>query len=156
MSLIFGLLLLSAVLIGFEVILPGGVLGFAGILVFFGACFLGQVYYGWPGAIITFFGGGVFHGVFLFIGYKWFPNTPLGKEFIVEKEITGASNKGIPESVIGQSCISITPLRPTGLVLLGETQYEAISKDGYVDADTHLIVKAKDNFRVVVIHNENA
>lgn len=155
MSLIFGLLLLAAVLIGFEVILPGGVLGFAGIMVFFVACYLGQVYYGWPGAILTLFGGGVFLGVLLFIGYKWFPNTALGKQFIVEKEIKAASNKGIPDSVVGQSCRSITPLRPTGLVLLGETRYEAISKDGYVDADTPLIVKAKDNFRVVVTHEDN-
>ena len=150
MSIIFGMLLLAAVLIGFEVILPGGILGFVGLLVFLGTCWFAGAEYGFGAGIITFFGGGTFLGLLLFAGYKWFPNTSLGRQFINRGQIQAASNKGIPEELVGQQCQSLTPLRPTGLVMAGGNRYEAISKSGFIDSDTELVIKSKDNFRVVV------
>ena len=154
MSMILALLFIAAILIGMEVILPGGVLGIAGLLVFLGACGIGASQFGLFGGMVTFFGGGTFLGILLYIGYKMFPNTALGRQFIMGKQIEGASNKGIPDSVVGQNCQSVTPLRPTGMVLVGNTKYEAISKDGYIDSDISLVIKSKDNYRVVVTKAE--
>ena len=150
MSVILGLFLLAAVLIGFEVILPGGILGFAGLLVFLGASWFAGAEYGAGTGTITFFSGGAFLGVLFFLGYKWFPDTALGKKFILGGQIQGASNKGIPDGLVGQTCESLTPLRPTGLVMVGGNRYEAISKSGFIDSQIQLVIKSKDNYRVVV------
>jgi membrane-bound ClpP family serine protease len=150
MSVILGLLLLAAVLIGFEVILPGGILGFVGLLVFLGASGFAGAEYGAGAGTVTFFGGGVFLGFLFFMGYKWFPETALGKKFIMGGQILGASNKGIPDELVGQTCQSLTPLRPTGLVMVDGNRYEAISKSGFIDSHTQLVIKSKDNYRVVV------
>lgn len=144
------LIVLAALLIGLEAILPGGLLGIVGFCVFLGACGVGASQYGFMGGAITFLGGGTVLGILLYVAYKLFPNTGIGRQFILAEEIEGASNKSIPDSVIGQSCQSVTPLRPTGMILLGNTRYEAISKDGYIDSDTTLFIKSKDNYRVVV------
>jgi membrane-bound serine protease (ClpP class) len=156
MTMILILILISALLIGMEAILPGLVLGIAGCCTFLAACGIAVSKYGIMAGFLTFFGGGTLLGVLLFIAYKIFPGTALGKQFILSEEIEGTSNHGIPDSVVGQTCQSVTPLRPTGMVLLGTTRYEAISKDGYIDPDTTLIIKSKDNFRVVVAKLEPA
>ena len=156
MITILVLILLAAVLIAMEAILPGGVLGIVGFCVFLGACGVGFTQFGVMGGVFTFLGGGTVLGILLYTAYKLFPETALGKQFILSKQIQGASNKGIPDSVIGQSCQSVTPLRPTGMVLLGDKRYQAISKDGYIDSDTTLFIKSKDNYRVVVTKVESA
>jgi membrane-bound ClpP family serine protease len=155
MITILVLILLAAVLIGMEAILPGGVLGIVGFCVFLGACGVGYTKFGLMGGMVTFLGGGTLLAFLLYIAYKLFPNTGLGRQYILSQQVKGASNQGIPDSVVGQSCQSVTPLRPTGMVLLGETRYEAISKDGYIDSDTTLFIKSKDNFRVVVTKEES-
>ncbi len=148
---VIGLILLAAVLISFEIIIPGAVLGFLGLLVFFSACVVAAVQFGPVHGVFTFLIGGIFLGVLLFLEFKWLPRTSMGKQLFLSKSVRGKANEGLSGDLIGKTGEALTPLRPSGMVLLDGIQYEATSKDGFIQTGERLKVVGKDNFRVVVI-----
>ena len=150
MSWVIGLMLLAAVLLSFEIILPGAVLGLLGLLAYFVACLSAGVQFGFVMGVLTFILGGIFLGCLLYIEFKWIPHTSLGGQLFLNKRVRGKSNAGFPDEIIGKTGEALTPLRPTGLILLDGERYEALSKDGYINSGEELRVIAKDNFRVVV------
>jgi len=150
MSWVIGLMLLAAVLLSFEIIIPGAVMGLLGLLAYFAACLSAGVQFGFGMGVLTFILGGIFLGGLLYIEFKWIPHTSLGGQLFLNKKVLGKSNAGFPDEVIGKTVEALTPLRPTGLILLDGERYEALSKDGYINSGEELRVIAKDNFRVVV------
>lgn len=150
MMWIFILLILAAVLISFEIIIPGAVLGLLGLCAYLAACIYAGVQFGFTKGLFTFFAGGAFLGILLYFEFKWIPHTRLGRQLILAKEVEGKSNSGISEELIGKVGETVTPLRPTGMVLIQGQRYEAHSRDGYLDAGEAIRVVAKDNFRVDV------
>ena len=150
MTWIIGLILVAAVLLSFEIIIPGAVLGLLGLLSYLGACLLAGVQFGFIEGALTFILGGIFLGALLFIEFKWIPHTSLGGQLFLNKRVRGKSNAGFPDEIIGKTGEALTPFRPTGLILLDGERYEALSKDGYIKSGKELRVIAKDNFRVVV------
>jgi membrane-bound serine protease (ClpP class) len=150
MSWIIGLMLLAAVLLSFEIIIPGAILGILGLLAYFAACFSAGVQFGFVMGVLTFLVGGIFLGGLLYIEYKLIPHTSLGGQLFLNKKVRGKSNAGFPDEIIGKTAEALTPLRPTGLILFDGERYEALSKDGYISSGEELKVIAKDNFRVVV------
>ncbi len=150
MTWVFVLLLLAAVLISFEIIIPGAVLGLLGLCAYLAACIYAGVQFGFLRGVFTFFAGGAFLGVLLYFEFKWIPHTRLGRQLFLAKEVDGKSNSGIPEEVLGRTGEAATALRPTGLVLIDGQRYEAQSQDGYIEAGETVKIISKDNFRVVV------
>jgi membrane-bound serine protease (ClpP class) len=150
MSWVIGLILLAAVLLSFEIIIPGAVMGLLGLFAYFAACLSAGVQFGYVMGVLTFIVGGIFLGGLLYIEFKWIPHTSLGGQLFLNKKVLGKSNAGFPDEVIGKTVEALTPLRPTGLILLDGERYEALSKDGYIKSGEELKVIAKDNFRVVV------
>jgi len=150
MTWIIGLILVAAVLLSFEIIIPGAVLGLLGLLAYLGACLLSGVQFGFIEGALTFILGGIFLGALLFIEYKLIPHTSLGGQLFLNKQVQGKSNAGYPDDIIGKTVEALTPLRPTGLILLDGKRYEALSKDGYINTGAELKIIAKDNLRVVV------
>ncbi len=150
MNLILGLMLLAAVLISFEIIIPGAVLGLLGLTAYLVACVVAGVQFGVIKGVLTFFAGGAFLGVLLYFEFKWIPHTRLGRQLFLAKEVEGKSNAGLSDDLVGKTGEAVTPLKPTGLVLVDGQRYEAQSRDGYINAGEMLKVVAKDNFRIVV------
>jgi membrane-bound serine protease (ClpP class) len=150
MTWVFVLLLLAAVLISFEIIIPGAVLGLLGLCAYLAACIYAGVHFGFLKGVFTFFAGGAFLGVLLYFEFKWIPHTWLGRQLFLAKQVEGKSNSGISEELVGKTGEAATPLRPTGLVLVDGTRYEAQSQDGYIDTGETVKVTSKDNFRIVV------
>ena len=153
MTWVFVLLLLAAVLISFEIILPGAVLGLLGLCAYLAACIYAVVEFGFLKGIYTFFAGGFFLGVLLYFEFKWIPHTWIGRQLFLSKDVDGKSNSGIPEDLLGKTGEAATPLRPTGLVSIDGVRYPAKSQDGYIDTGESVRVASKDNFRIVVSKN---
>ena len=151
MSGIIGLILAALVLVFFEVILPGGILGvFAGLCIIV-ATWLAGTQFGGAAAILTFIAATAAVAVLVYIEFKFLARTSLGRSFFLKSVVTGHSNQARAEdSIIGKEGTALTRLNPSGRVAIEGQSYEAYSRDGYIDADTPVRVAAQDNFKLII------
>jgi membrane-bound ClpP family serine protease len=151
MSTIITLFILGSVMLFFEIFLPGGILGVAGGLAMMAGSVLAFQEYGASGGTVAVVAGIVLLIFSLVIEFKFVPKTKLGRRLFLAKTDSGSSQPEIAsEDVIGRECRAETILAPTGVVLLDGKRYEAFSRSGYVDRGAPLIIKGRDNFRLIV------
>ena len=124
MDTIIGLIVAAFILVFFEVILQGGILGImASLCVILASWFAGAEY-----------GAGI--GFLTFVG---------------SASVTGHSNIAPAEvSITGKKGTSLTRLNPGGKVAIDGRLYEAHSQDGYIEADQPIQVVAQDNFKLII------
>ena len=151
MTIIILLLALGLVLIAFEVILPGGILGAIGALLMIAGCGVAFYEYGRNGGLIT---TGIALGlavIFLWIEFKILPKTKLGKKAFLIKRITGVSSAydDKAKSLVGKTGEAMTTLSPSGYVRIDGQQYEAFCQSGHTEAGTPVKVVDTDNFRII-------
>lgn len=151
MMLILGLILAALVLIFFEVILPGGILGLLAVLLIVAATWIGFADYGAYGGAMTFIGTVLAVGLLVFIEFKLLANTSLGKGFFLRSSVSGHSNMAQgEETIVGKEAITITRLNPSGKVAIDGRSYEGYSQDGYIDSGESVIVAKRDNFKLII------
>ena len=92
-------------------------------------------------------------GLTLYGELIWLPQTKFGKKLIVQSTIAATSQPPLAtqDNVIGKTAEAVTPLVPTGYVLVEGQRYEAFSPAGHVDKGELLRVSGLDNFRLIVI-----
>ena len=151
MSTIIGLLVAAFILVFFEVILPGGILGImAAFCVIFASWIAGAVYGAGIG-ILTFVGSAVAIVILVFIEFKLLAHTSLGSAFFLKSSVKGHSNIAPAKVTIkGKKVIALTRLNPSGKVDIEGKSYEAHSQDGYVVVDQSIQVVAQDNFNLII------
>ncbi|MGB0263533.1 MAG: NfeD family protein [Opitutales bacterium] len=149
--LIAGLIIGALVLIFWEVLLPGGLLGLLAAGCIVAATALAIQDYG------LWVGGGLFVGTVVFallmtiLEFKWFAQTQYGKRFFLGRSVEGHSNVCKADaSIIGQSGTTLTRLNPSGRVLVDGQSYEAISQDGYIEAQQAIRVVSQDSFKLII------
>ena len=151
MSLVIGLILAALVLVFFEVILPGGILGVIAALCIMVATWLAGAEFGAVAAIGTFVGSAAAVALLVYIEFKFLARTALGRSFFLKSAVTGHSNQARAEdSIIGKEGAALTRLNPSGKVAIEGKSFEAYSIDGYIDADTPVRVTAQDNFKLII------
>ncbi len=151
LSIIVGLFVLGLVLIFFELIVPGGILGMLGALAMLGGCVLAFMEYGIGGGLLTSLIFATLSIACLVIELKFLPKTRVGGRFFLQESVSGTSHRPAGrEDLVGKECESLTTLSPTGLVMIEGRQYEAFSQSGLVNPGTRMKVVGFDNFRVKV------
>jgi membrane-bound ClpP family serine protease len=151
MSTILGLILAALVMVFFEVILPGGILGVIAALCIIVATWLAGAQFGAAIALLTFVGSAVAVGLLVFIEFKLLARTSLGSAFFLKSSVTGHSNTAPAEaSILGEVGVSLTRLNPSGKVAIHGQSYEAYSQDGYIEADQPIAVVSQDNFKLII------
>ena len=151
MDTITGLLVAAFILVFFEVILPGGILGTIAALCVILASWIAGAEYGADIGIITFVGSATVIAVVVFIEFKLLTRTSLGRAFFLKSSVTGHSNIAPAEaSINGRKGTSLTRLNPCGKVAIDGKSYEAHSQDGYIEADLPIQVVAQDNFKLII------
>ena len=151
MSMILGLIAVALVLVFFEIILPGGVLGVLAALCVLVASWFGFESYGAIGALAVFFGSVVAIGVLAFVEFKLLAKTSLGQKFFLKSSIEGHTREAVAEdSIIGKEGVTLTRLNPSGKVAIGGKSYEASSQDGYIERDQAIAVVAQDSFKLII------
>jgi membrane-bound serine protease (ClpP class) len=151
MSIIVGFIIAALVLVFFEIILPGGVLGVLGALCVLAATWFGFDAYGVMGGVVVFFGTLSAMAVLVFVEFKLLAKTSLGQKFFLKSSIDGHTREAVAEdSVIGKEGIALTRLNPAGKVAVDGKNYEAHSQDGYIDCDQPIAVIAQDNFKLII------
>lgn len=152
MNAIILLFLLGIVLLGFEVFVPGAVLGIMGGLSMFGGCFVAFKLFGAGGGTLATVLAVAILGLALYVELVLLPKTRLGKKMLVEATVAGTSQPPLAaaEAVVGQDAVALTPLTPTGYVEIAGRRYEAFSRSGQAAKGETLRVVALDNFRLIV------
>ena len=151
MSTIIGLLVAAFVLVFFEVILPGGILGIMAALCVILASWFAGAEYGAGIGVLTFVGSAAVIGILVFIEFKLLARTSLGSAFFLKSSVTGHSNIAPAEaSITGKKGTSLTRLNPSGKVAIEGQSYEAYSQDGYIEEEQSIQVVAQDNFKLII------
>ena len=149
MSTIIGLLVAALVLVFFEVILPGGILGIIAALCVILASWFAGAEYGAGIGVLTFACSAAAIATLVFIEFKLLSRTSLGSAFFLKSSGAGHSNIAPAEtSIIGKKGSALTRLNPSGKVVIDGQTYEAHSQDGYIEADRPILVAAQDNFKL--------
>lgn len=152
MNAIVLLFLTGVVLLVFEVVTPGAVLGVLGGLAMLAGCVVAFNLYGvGGGAVATAVGMGIL-GLALYVEFVLLPKTKLGRRMFLENAVDATSQPPVAaaEAVVGKTCEAVTTLAPSGYVLLEGRRYEAFSQSGLVAKGEILRVAGVDNFRLIV------
>lgn len=150
-GLIIALFVLGLVLVSFELIVPGGILGLLGGLMILGSWALAFTAYGVEGGMIAVVAGVVVIGLSLALELKILPRTRMGRKLFLERSIDSTSHRSpAGPDIVGKEGEALTTLAPTGVVVVENTKYEALSISGFIERGTRLQVVDFDNFRVRV------
>ena len=151
MDTIIGLLVAAFILVFFEVILPGGILGTIAALCVILASWFAGAEYGAGIGFLTFVGSAAAIAILVYIEFKLLARTSIGSAFFLKSSVTGHSNIAPAEvSITGKKGTSLTRLNPGGKVAIDGRLYEAHSQDGYIEADQPIQVVAQDNFKLII------
>jgi len=152
MNIVILLFLLGVLLLAGEVFMPGAVLGVLGALCMAAGCVLSFLQLGASGGLVATVVALILLGLTLYGELIWLPQTKFGKKLIVQSTIAATSQPPLAtqDNVIGKTAEAVTPLVPTGYVLVEGQRYEAFSPAGHVDKGELLRVSGLDNFRLIV------
>lgn len=159
MSTLIILLLIAGILLAFlETILPsGGLLGFLATCALLGSVILGFMQSSSTGLIVLII---VFIAVpvFVFVGLKTLPKTPIGKQLILnETSLNNKQNAGTQhvqqedfEFLAGKVGNTITELRPSGIAEIEGKRYSVISEGEMIAPSTEIVVKNIEGNNIIV------
>lgn len=148
---ILGLIVTALILVFFEVILPGGILGIIAVICVIIATWMTGAEYGAGAATLVFTGSALAIGLLTYLEFKILARTSLGNRIFLKSTVTGHSNRNQSEdSIIGKEGTAITRLNPAGKVAIGEQSFDAHSQDGYIDAGTPVRVVKQDSFQLII------
>ncbi len=151
MSTIIVLIVIAILLFSFEIIIPGGILGVIGVVFLLIAYGYAYATFAAPGLIITIICSLVASVVIIYIELKIFPETKLGKIFILKNSNKETSMKQqADDTIVGKTGVVLTTMSPSGLVEINGKQYESFSQSGLLEEGTEVEVASQDNFRLIV------
>ncbi|MCF7687460.1 MAG: serine protease [Cephaloticoccus sp.] len=150
MNLIVLLFVLGVILIGFEVFVPGGILGVFGGLAMLGGCVVAFANHGLSGGAMAVSVALVLVGLMLYFEFALLPKTSMGKRLFLNASIKGTVKSPRPRDMTGSTGKTITALAPSGYVVIDGQQHEAFSRSGFLEAGVPVKVAGMDNFRLIV------
>ena len=148
MELTVTLLVVGAILLLLETILPGGVAGIVG-----GCCLIAGVilsYVNLGAAVGTWILAGTVVGVIagFVVWARVFPQTRFGRAFI-SQSVTGEIHAEKPE-LLHQTGTAFTQLRPSGTALINGQRVDVVTEGTLIEKGTPIKVVAIEGMRVVV------
>lgn len=152
MNAILILFLIGVLLLAGEVFVPGAVLGIIGAICMLGGCVLAFVNFGTAGGLLATGIAVVLLVLMLYVELYWLPRTKMGKNMIVQSKVDQTSQPPLAEldAVLGKTAEALTPLMPSGYVLVEGKRYEAYSQSGHVPKGAVMRVTGLDNFRLIL------
>lgn len=155
MNAILLLFLLGVLLLAGEVFLPGAIMGILGALCMAAGCVISFLELGAGGGVIATVVAVALLGVTLYLELVWLPQTRFGRKLVVQSTVDATSQPPLAdkEAVVGKAAEAMTPLVPSGFVLVEGRRYEAFSQSGHIAKGAALRVVSLDNFRLIVTKN---
>lgn len=152
MDKIITLTIAGLILIGAEIFVPGGILGFFGICAIGAAVAVAWLDYGTYYGLIALVSALALVLISLLVELYILRRTSLGRRFFLTSQIKSTAQSPLPneEEIIGKSGEAVTRLTPSGVVRINGRRYEALSQSGMLDRGAPVVVVGRDAFRIVV------
>ncbi len=150
MTPILLLFVVGLLLLGFEVVVPGGILGAIGGLAMLGGCAIAFGEFGPVGGGLALLAALLLTVLMLYVEFRILPNTAIGRRLFLKSKVTGTTHATRGEDLGGKSGEAVTDLAPTGYVMIEGKRHEAFSRSGFLDAGAKVKVVGMDNFRLIV------
>lgn len=150
MNAIVLLFIIGIMLLGFEVFVPGGILGIIGGLAILGGCGVAFAHYGMDGGVMAVAVALVLLAIMLYLEFVLLPKTATGRRLFLRTSVHGTAKAARPAGLTGQTGKTLTALAPSGYVVIDGQQHEAFSRSGYLEAGLTVKVVGSDNFRLIV------
>jgi membrane-bound ClpP family serine protease len=148
---VVGLILMAG-----EIIIPGGIIGTFGAIAFLIASIDVWAHYGATWGMAAIVSSMCIATVMFFVEIRLMKSGPLARWFYLSQKTPPTSSKSAEGVLSGARGRAATRLNPTGLVIVNEKRYEAISREGLIEEGTEIVVVSDDPFRVVVRRAEAA
>jgi len=148
MTLIITLLIVGAILLFLETLLPGMIAGIIGFLCLMAAVMLGYRDFGYQTGSLTL--AGVLVGLVIgtWCWLKFFPESRLGKRFISQSS-SGELGVEKPELLNGTG-VALTQLRPSGTASINGQRVDVVTEGGLIERGTAVKVVTVEGARIVV------
>jgi membrane-bound serine protease (ClpP class) len=148
MTLIIILLILGAVLLFLETLLPGMIAGILGIICLLAAIALGYQDFGaQTGSILVMIVlVGLVSGVFIWL--KFFPESRIARKFISQGAV---GELGVEKlELLNGTGVALTQLRPSGTARINGQRVDVVTEGGLIERGAKLKVVAIEGTRIVV------
>lgn len=151
---VVALFAVGLVLLAFEVIMPGAVLGIIGGVALLIGVVVAWTEHGAEGGLLALTGALGSVVVLLLFEFVVLPRTRFGRRFFLHKAIDATSQPPVaedPDTVVGREAVAVTALAPTGVVRVDGRRYEARCESGFAEPGERLRVVRVETFHLVVI-----
>ena len=148
METVVVLLIVGAVLLLLEIVLPGMIAGIAGLFCLAAGVILGYRKFDTPtGNLISLIVlGGLIAGAFLWL--RFFPQSRAGRIFVSQRVI-GDIGTTRPE-LLQQTGTAISALRPSGMALINGQRIDVVTEGPHIENGVSVKIVAVEGLRVVV------
>lgn len=147
MAIVITLLILGAVLLFLETLLPGMIAGIIGFLCLLAAVVLGYQE-GFQTGTLILIGVVIGLSIGVYCWLKFFPETAFAKRFI-SKGAVGELGVEKPDLLNGTG-VALTQLRPSGLAKIIGQRVDVVTEGGLIERGTPVKVVAVEGSRIVV------
>lgn len=138
-------------LIGAEIFLPGGVIGFIGGLCLIAAIVVGFVAFGLQGGLLIALAVVVLAGVCLVIWVKCFPRTRMGQSLTLSDD--GKTFKSAsPEfmDLLDREGVALSILRPAGIAKFDGKRIDVVADGSWIESGKPVKVTRVEGVRILV------
>ena len=147
MAIIFTLLILGAVLLFLETLLPGLIAGIVGVICLLIAVVLAYgENFSTGNIVLGVVVGGLAVGTWAWL--KFFPESRMAKKFIAQRAVGGLGVER-PELLNGTGT-ALTQLRPSGVAQINGQRVDVVTEGGLIERGTAVKVVAVEGARIVV------
>ena len=152
MTWIILLVAVGITLISMEIIIPGGILGAIGAVCVLSGCVVSFSQFGSGGGLISTAIIFALTGIVIWLEFKIFAKTALGKRTFLTKSVDAVSSAYDEDAkeLIGMAAEAMTTLSPSGYITIEGKRYEAFCQSGHIESGTALKVVGADSFRLIV------
>lgn len=148
MALIVTLLVLGAVLLFLETLLPGLVAGIIGFICLMAAVVLGYRDFGYQSGSLILAGVLIGLAIGTWCWLKFFPESRFAKKFI-SRSAVGDLGVDKPE-LLNATGEALTRLRPSGVASLNGQRVDVVTEGGMIERGAAVKVVAVEGTRIVV------
>jgi membrane-bound serine protease (ClpP class) len=148
MELVVSLLVIGAILLILETVLPGAIAGVLGVCCLVAGVAVSYSRFGFMTGNWVL--GGVLAGVVIgfVLWLRFFPESRLGRKFVSDDSV-GDIRAERPE-LLHQTGEAFTQLRPSGTALINGRRVDVVTEGGLIERGTPIKVVAIEGMRVVV------
>lgn len=151
LTLYLTLLLVGFVLIGFEIFIPGGILGIFGSVAWITAAVIGWRNFAEPWNMVSALGLLVF-GILTFIVWiRYFPKSRVGKSLSLQVDQADYKSHRSDDVAVGAKGEAVSTLRPSGIAAFSGKRVDVVADGEWIEAGQAVKVSSTSGGHISVV-----